>query len=60
METGNAPSNRREHVITHSRALDVSVSTLYGRLDDPLRVAHEWLIADTPAQRHSAAGATAP
>lgn len=55
LETGKR-TIKPEHVIAYSRALNVSVATLYGRLDDPLRVAHEWLVADTPADRHTVAG----
>ncbi|GAA5169360.1 helix-turn-helix transcriptional regulator [Amycolatopsis dongchuanensis] len=55
LETGKR-TIKPEHVVAYSRALNVSVGTLYGRLDDPLRVAHEWLVADTPVQRYSAAG----
>jgi transcriptional regulator with XRE-family HTH domain len=47
---------KREHVITYSRALNVSVESLYGPPQDPLRVAHEWLVADTPASVHRSAG----
>lgn len=57
MVTGSAVSSiKPEHVIAYSRAPNVSVATLYGRLDNPLRVAHEWLVADTPAERHTVAG----
>lgn len=55
LETGKRKI-KPEHVVAYSRALNVSVATLYGRLDDPLRVAHEWLVADTPAHLHTAAG----
>ncbi|WP_216210851.1 helix-turn-helix domain-containing protein [Amycolatopsis aidingensis] len=44
------------HVTAYARALNVSVETLYGPPEDPLRVAHEWLVADTPAEVHSTAG----
>ncbi|MGI9002370.1 MAG: helix-turn-helix domain-containing protein [Pseudonocardia sp.] len=40
---------RDEHVIAYSRALNVSVEHLYGPSGDPLRIAHEWLVADSPA-----------
>jgi transcriptional regulator with XRE-family HTH domain len=44
------------HVTAYSRALGVPVDSLYGPPSDPLRVAHEWLVADTPAKVHSCAG----
>ncbi|WP_439377885.1 helix-turn-helix domain-containing protein [Amycolatopsis lexingtonensis] len=55
LETGTRDV-KREHVITYSRALNVSVESLYGPPQDPLRVAHEWLVADTPASVHRSAG----
>lgn len=55
LETGNR-AVKPEHVTAYSRALNVSVDTLYGAPDDPLRVAHEWLVTDTPAEVHSEAG----
>jgi transcriptional regulator with XRE-family HTH domain len=45
-----------EHVTAYSRALGVPVASLYGQPQDPLRIAHEWLLADTPVTVHSAAG----
>lgn len=45
-----------EHVTVYSHALNVAASALYDRPDDPLRVAHEWLVSDTPAARHQMAG----
>ncbi|MFE3171823.1 helix-turn-helix domain-containing protein [Amycolatopsis sp. NPDC059090] len=47
---------RPEHVTAYSRALNVSADALYGPPQDPLRVAHEWLVADTPAAMHQASG----
>ena len=47
---------KREHIIAYSRALNVSVESLYGPQQDPLRVAHEWLVSDTPAAIHRSAG----
>lgn len=44
------------HVIAYSRCLDVAVAALCGPHHDPLRVAHEWLVADTPGSVHRAAG----
>ncbi|WP_245192832.1 helix-turn-helix domain-containing protein [Amycolatopsis alba] len=55
LETG-ARAVKREHVITYSRALNVSAESLYGQPQDPLRVAHEWLVADGPARVHRSAG----
>jgi hypothetical protein len=34
-----------DHVIAYSRALGVAVEHLYGPSLDPLRIAHEWLVA---------------
>lgn len=45
-----------EHVTAYARALDVSVEALYGSPEDPLRVAHEWLLSDSPVLVHSASG----
>src|SRR5207248_1897549 len=45
-----------EHVTAYSRALNVSVDALFGPPQNPLRVAHEWLVADTPVAIHQAAG----
>ncbi|WP_020644859.1 helix-turn-helix domain-containing protein [Amycolatopsis balhimycina] len=55
LETGTRDV-KREHVITYSRALNVSVESLYGPPQDPLRVAHEWLVADTSASVHRSSG----
>lgn len=55
LETGRRAVSP-EHVTAYARALDVPVSALYGTPADPLRVAHEWLVADTPAVTHSTAG----
>lgn len=45
-----------EHVTAYSRALNVPAESLYGQPDDPLRVAHEWLVADTPSTVYATAG----
>lgn len=45
-----------DHVSAYSKALNVSVETLAAPSDDPLRVAHEWLVTDTPGVVHSATG----
>ncbi|ATL71594.1 helix-turn-helix domain-containing protein [Nocardia terpenica] len=55
LETGQRHV-RPEHVSAYSRALGVSVYALTSPPNDPLRVAHEWLVADSPAVIHSAAG----
>lgn len=55
LETGRRAASP-EHVTAYARALDVPVSALYGAPRDPLRVAHEWLVSETPAATHSAAG----
>ncbi|OAP26470.1 MULTISPECIES: helix-turn-helix domain-containing protein [Amycolatopsis] len=53
---GGTRTVKPEHVIAYSRALNVAVESLYGAPQDPLRVAHEWLVADTPAALHQKAG----
>ncbi|MQA07927.1 MAG: helix-turn-helix domain-containing protein [Pseudonocardiaceae bacterium] len=55
LETGKRTISP-EHVAAYSRALNVSIDSLYGPPDDPLRVAHEWLVADSPVSVHSSAG----
>lgn len=59
-QLGHLETGRRavasEHVTAYSRALGVPVASLYGPPDDPLRVAHEWLVSDTPATEHAASG----
>ncbi|MGH3613289.1 MAG: helix-turn-helix domain-containing protein [Pseudonocardia sp.] len=55
LETGKR-TVKPEHVTAYSRALDVSVERLHGPPDDPLRAAHEWLVAETPASVQSAVG----
>lgn len=55
LETGRRTVNPK-HLTAYSQALDVSVDRLIGPAEDPLRVAHEWLVADTPATTHTAAG----
>lgn len=55
LETGRRAASP-EHVAAYARALDVPVSALYGEPADPLRVAHEWLVSDSPAVTHSTAG----
>lgn len=55
LETGRRAASP-EHVTAYARALDVPVSALYGPSADPLRVAHEWLVSDSPAVTQQAAG----
>ncbi|GAB3494881.1 helix-turn-helix domain-containing protein [Amycolatopsis cihanbeyliensis] len=55
LETGKR-AIKPEHVTAYAHALNVSVGTPYGSPDDPLRVAHEWLVTDVPAEVHPAAG----
>ncbi|MHA6618901.1 helix-turn-helix domain-containing protein [Pseudonocardia sp. DLS-67] len=55
LETGHR-AVKPEHVTAYSRALGVSIEHLYGPSDDPLRVAHEWLVADTPVTIQTSAG----
>ncbi|AYF76943.1 XRE family transcriptional regulator [Nocardia yunnanensis] len=55
LETG-ARRVRREHVVAYSRALNVSVETLEAPATDPIRLALEWLVSDSPAVRHTAVG----
>ncbi|MEU6696368.1 helix-turn-helix transcriptional regulator [Pseudonocardia sp. NPDC046786] len=55
LETG-ARAIRPEHVTAYSRVLGVSVERLHGPADDALRIAHEWLVADTPMRVQLRAG----
>ncbi|OLT21877.1 transcriptional regulator [Pseudonocardia sp. CNS-139] len=55
LETG-ARDVRPEHVMAYARALGVAVESLYGPPSDPLRVAHEWLVSESPTALHRAAG----
>ncbi|MGH3903628.1 MAG: helix-turn-helix domain-containing protein [Pseudonocardiaceae bacterium] len=55
LETGKR-TIRPEHVEAYSRALNVPIDVLYGPSDDPLRVAHEWLVRDSPGVVQSQAG----
>ncbi|WP_405160650.1 helix-turn-helix domain-containing protein [Nocardia sp. NBC_01499] len=47
---------RAEHITAYSRALNIPVDALMAPPDDPIRIAHEWLVADSVATTHSAAG----
>jgi transcriptional regulator with XRE-family HTH domain len=44
-----------EHVLAYARTLHVPVESLYDTPTDPLRMAHEWLVTDHPAQIHTRA-----
>ena len=55
LETGKR-TIRPEHVEAYSRALNVPIDALYGPPGDPLRVAHEWLVNDSPGVAQSQAG----
>lgn len=55
LESGARPA-KPDHVTAYSRALNVAVDALYGPPLDPLRAAHEWLVADTPVTVHQQAG----
>jgi hypothetical protein len=47
LETGKR-TIKPEHVEAYSRALNIPVDILLGPSEDPLRVAHEWLVSDSP------------
>jgi len=47
LETGKR-TIKPEHVQAYGRALNVPTEILQGPPDDPLRVAHEWLVSDSP------------
>ncbi|MGB8994309.1 MAG: helix-turn-helix transcriptional regulator [Pseudonocardiaceae bacterium] len=47
LETGKR-TIKPEHVEAYGRALNVPTESLHGLPDDPLRVAHEWLVSDSP------------
>jgi transcriptional regulator with XRE-family HTH domain len=55
LETGKR-TIKPEHVEAYSRGLNVPVEVLRGPPDDPLRLAHEWLVDDSPTIVHSDAG----
>jgi transcriptional regulator with XRE-family HTH domain len=52
LETGKR-TVKPEHVEAYSRALDVPLDVIYGPSNDPLRVAHEWLVGEPLAHEHS-------
>ncbi|WP_406268874.1 helix-turn-helix domain-containing protein [Nocardia sp. NBC_00881] len=55
LETGQRQV-RPEHITAYSEALNISVYALIAPPDDPVRIAHEWLVSDSVAVTHSAAG----
>lgn len=55
LETGDRRI-RPEHVRAYSDALNVSVYALTAPPSDPVRLAHEWLVSDSPTVMHSRAG----
>lgn len=55
LETGKR-TVKPEHVEAYSRALDISRDVLLGPPEDPLRVAHEWLVNDSPAVAQASCG----
>ncbi|MGH3932352.1 MAG: helix-turn-helix domain-containing protein [Pseudonocardiaceae bacterium] len=55
LETGKR-TIKPEHVEAYERALGVPADLLYGPPDDPLRVAHEWLVTDSPTVTASRSG----
>lgn len=55
LETGKR-AIRPEHVEAYSRALGVSPDSLRYSSADPLRVAHEWLVGDSPGVVQARAG----
>lgn len=48
LETGKR-TIKPEHVEAYSQALNVPIDIPQGPPDDPLRVAHEWLVNDSPS-----------
>jgi hypothetical protein len=55
LETGQRQI-RPEHIAAYSEALKIPVDTLTAPPSDPIRIAHEWLVSDSPVMMHSAAG----
>lgn len=45
-----------DHVSAYSRALNVPVDTFHATPEDPLRIAHEWLVSDSPVSVHTQSG----
>lgn len=55
LETGKR-TVKPEHIEAYARALNIPTSVLLGPPEDPLRVAHEWLVSDSPSSIQSASG----
>lgn len=55
LETGKRRVNP-EHVEAYRRALDLPLTFLRSPAEDPLRVAHEWLVGESPAVAHFRSG----
>ncbi|WP_433600622.1 helix-turn-helix domain-containing protein [Nocardia sp. CA-135953] len=47
---------KQEHIVAYSRALNIPISALTAPPDDPIRLAHEWLVSDSAPITHSTAG----
>ncbi|WP_454194486.1 helix-turn-helix domain-containing protein [Nocardia sp. Marseille-Q1738] len=47
---------KQEHIIGYSRALNIPVHELTAPPQDPIRVAHEWLVADSAPKTCGSAG----
>ncbi|MEU2039347.1 helix-turn-helix domain-containing protein [Nocardia niwae] len=47
---------KQEHILCYSRALNVSMEALMAPSPDPIRIAHQWLVADSPPRTHASAG----
>ncbi|MFE9320031.1 helix-turn-helix domain-containing protein [Nocardia sp. NPDC052278] len=45
-----------EHIVAYSRALNIPISALTAPPNDPIRLAHEWLVSDSAPVTHSAVG----
>lgn len=55
LETGRR-TVKPEHMTAYARALGVPLAALHGPPDDPLRLAHEWLVSESPAPIHTRSG----
>jgi transcriptional regulator with XRE-family HTH domain len=55
LETGKR-TIKPEHVEAYGRALNIPIEILRGPPDDPLRVAHKWLVGDSPSAVQLRAG----
>ncbi|MBF6204954.1 helix-turn-helix transcriptional regulator [Streptomyces gardneri] len=47
---------KQQHIIGYSRALNIPISALMTPSPDPIRIAHEWLVADSAPKAHASAG----